>query len=215
MNMNENAKRRLQSYYPTDENPTDAGSKANFVAPKLRVASSYGSVPGQMSRVEARRRCAAYQEAGYPAGRWRLPTLAEIRFISKLSRQGRIPTLFAAWHGVAVYAGVPYEHRVGKSPYLNYPHYWCAQGAAYIDDTDNGNVKIFPKSSVYPNADATKDAASSNANAAQVAVRCVYDEWYWTDKCPEGQFTWGDKEKSNPQGSTSAVKGIVNLIKNK
>ena len=39
-------------------------------------------------------RCASYQEQGYPAGRWRVPTLAEIQFIATLSAKKIIPKLF-------------------------------------------------------------------------------------------------------------------------
>ena len=42
----------------------------------------------------AKRRCASYQENGYPAGRWRLPTKAEINFVLNLSNNGYIPALF-------------------------------------------------------------------------------------------------------------------------
>ena len=38
--------------------------------------------------------CAAYQENGYPAGRWRVPTEAEIRFIMNLSKNSKLPSLF-------------------------------------------------------------------------------------------------------------------------
>ena len=56
--------------------------------------------PGQMSdddRFETvQKRCATYQEAGYPAGRWRLPTPAEIAFIANLQRYDLINDLFTA-----------------------------------------------------------------------------------------------------------------------
>lgn len=42
----------------------------------------------------AEKRCAAYQENGYPAGRWRVPTLAEITFMMTLSNMGFIPSLY-------------------------------------------------------------------------------------------------------------------------
>jgi hypothetical protein len=42
----------------------------------------------------AQKRCATYQEAGYPAGRWRLPTLAEIAFIVKLQNEKVINKFF-------------------------------------------------------------------------------------------------------------------------
>lgn len=180
-NGNGNEGRQLKYYYPTDE----TNDKESFVAPKLRVASSKGNIGGQTGIEMARRRCAAYQEYGYPAGRWRLPTKAEIQFITYLSRTNRIPTLFTAWHAQAVYSGTPYTH-YDDSPYYNYPHYWCAQGAARINNDKNGEVEIIP------------NATTAN-NPQQVAVRCVYDEWYWEDTCPTGQFTWGDKPKQNPQ----------------
>ena len=39
-------------------------------------------------------RCASYQEHGFPAGRWRLPTTAEILYIIELQRLNKIQQLF-------------------------------------------------------------------------------------------------------------------------
>ena len=39
-------------------------------------------------------RCAAYQEDGYPAGRWRLPTESEVAFVRELQRNNYIDGLF-------------------------------------------------------------------------------------------------------------------------
>ena len=36
------------------------------------------------------------------------------------------------------------------------------------------------------------DTSSIKGNAY---VRCVYDEWYWTDTVNKGDFTWGDKQR--------------------
>ncbi len=83
--------RTLQYYYPTD-NDTD---KKFFVAPKIRVASSYG-VSQPMSETAAISRCAAYQELDCPAGRWRLPTYGELEYIINLSNEGKIPVLFTS-----------------------------------------------------------------------------------------------------------------------
>ena len=41
-----------------------------------------------MSFAQAEKRCAAYQENGYPAGRWRVPTEAEIWFMANRSNAG-------------------------------------------------------------------------------------------------------------------------------
>lgn len=82
--------RRLRWYYPTNE----SDDYAYVIAPKIRVASSYGKTNPQ-NRRNSRRRCATYQEAGYPAGRWRLPTLGEMQYIVNLSNTGKIPVLFS------------------------------------------------------------------------------------------------------------------------
>lgn len=85
--------RVLTYYYPTIENDDETSNYANMIAPKIRIASSYG-VTNPISRANARRRVASYQEQGCPAGRWRLPTLGEFKFITRLSAQGKIPELF-------------------------------------------------------------------------------------------------------------------------
>ncbi|MDE6556461.1 MAG: hypothetical protein K2K55_05800 [Duncaniella sp.] len=88
------SKRGLLYYYPTNE--VDASSKeAYMIAPKIRVASSWGVCTTGRTREQARRRCATYQEQGFPAGRWRLPTLGEFTYITQLSAAGKIPVLFS------------------------------------------------------------------------------------------------------------------------
>ena len=105
--------RTLNYYYPTDETTEgQPGSKENFVAPVLRIASSFGKIQ-QLQKFEARRRCAAYQEAGRPAGRWRLPTKAEVKYVASLSRDGKIPILF----------GLPNDDA----------QYWTATGIVNVD----------------------------------------------------------------------------------
>ena len=109
---NRNVNRQLKNYYPT----IDTQDGWNIIAPKFRIASSYG-VTNDISYANAQKRCASYQEDGYPAGRWRLPTQAEIEFIIRLSADGVIPVLF--------------------SPGNNY---WCAGGRA--NPIDGGGVTI-------------------------------------------------------------------------
>lgn len=89
--INGTSSRRLQNYYPTDKSP----DKARWVAPAIRIASSYG-VCYDNSYINNQRRCASYQELNKPAGRWRIPTVGEIEFIMKLSDSGKIPVLFNA-----------------------------------------------------------------------------------------------------------------------
>lgn len=83
-------KRRLSYYYPTMETPVTE----MMVAPKLRIASSYGKSLEPTNRSNSRRRIATYQELNCPAGRWRLPTKGELQFIVNLSQTGKIPVLF-------------------------------------------------------------------------------------------------------------------------
>lgn len=157
----DNTNSRLQYYYPADRN----ASKTRFIAPQLRVASQWG-VTYQISRVAAERRCASYQEDGRPAGRWRLPTAAEIEYISRLSNKQYIPYLFGTSGNTA--------------------NYWCASGGIDVDnDTDNPSVTIIPE---------------NQETLSRRAVRCVYDEWFWTTdtltNANKGRFRWGDRARS-------------------
>lgn len=91
--MGENAsggeRKTLTHYYPT----STEGESYRIVAPKFRVASKLGGYSAGDAEGTAMR-CASYQEDGYPAGRWRLPTTAEILFIVKLQDLGVIQELF-------------------------------------------------------------------------------------------------------------------------
>lgn len=84
-----NGTKYLTHYYKANEN----AEYKRFIAPEFSVASQWG-VTYDVNREQARRRCASYQEQGKPAGRWRLPTTAEIEFIANLSCRGLIPYLF-------------------------------------------------------------------------------------------------------------------------
>ena len=134
--------RQLSYYYPSD---TDGDRVNNMVAPSFRIASSYG-VAYDYSYADAQKRCASYQEDGYPAGRWRIPTKAEIEYMVMLAADGKIPELLTTTS-----------------------YYWGSNNTAY-----------------RPNG------ATSTSNSY---IRCVYDEWYWKDKCDKSTFTWGDKQR--------------------
>lgn len=162
----------LQYYYPTVESMTQEDMYA--IAPRYRMASSFGKTSGTMNRETARRRCAAYQEYGYPAGRWRMPTLGEMEYVTELSKLGYIPPLFGG-----SFLGITIDGA-----------YWTAQGLYRVDSDGNLNPD----------------------NGGSGYVRCVYDDWYWTKEDADGNlvpdnltgtamqtFTWGDKEKNNPQ----------------
>ena len=81
--------RRLSNYYPTNT----SSEMSNVISPQFRIASSYG-LTSNISFTNAQLRCASYQEDGYPAGRWRIPTSAELKYIVELSAKGYITRLF-------------------------------------------------------------------------------------------------------------------------
>ncbi len=177
-----NNTRSLSFYYPTLE---DDAHKM-MIAPKFRICSSYGGTTWILNRELARRRAAAYQEMGYPAGRWRLPTFGEVAFIMDLAAQYKIPRLFgtrtSTWW------------------------YWCAQGLVCVPSKQSGKTNA----TLPDDADfelPTYSTARANANGARDCQRArfVYDEWYWgeSDLPHTGTigsadcvytFTWGDKQ---------------------
>ena len=93
--------RTLSYYYPADT----TSRTINMLAPSFRISSkmsgtqfanggnTYYNLPG-LSKEYAQFRCATYQEDGFPAGRWRLPTRAEVEFVFLLSANGAFATLF-------------------------------------------------------------------------------------------------------------------------
>jgi hypothetical protein len=95
------ARRPLRWYYPTEKSTRTE----NMLAPSYRIASKFGGTEyggsyfGDLTKEYAEYRCAGYQEDGFPAGRWRLPTKAEINFIAQLSAKGVFEFLF----GTTVY----------------------------------------------------------------------------------------------------------------
>ena len=85
----------LQSYLKTRGETETEREYDRMIAPVFKIASSWGVVTkGSIDYAQAQKRCASYQENGYPAGRWRIPTEGEIEFIVSLSNKGYIPKLF-------------------------------------------------------------------------------------------------------------------------
>lgn len=121
-------------YLPTDANLADGENSHtyNMIAPKFRVCSVYGAIDTNGARQyyeNMKARCASYQEDGYPAGRWRLPTAAEFELINTLSMKELLPALYASTMD-----------------------YWCAHGYGRYNTTQN-KVVITPNDSDYGSAD--------------------------------------------------------------
>jgi len=101
----EGGNRSLQYYYPTEE----SNRTVNMIAPSFRISSKHSGTEYDGTGLEqARLRCASYQENGFPAGRWRLPTKAEIRFASQLSANDVFEWQFSG-------------------------NYWSANGGVHVD----------------------------------------------------------------------------------
>ena len=82
----------LSWYYPTERSMRTF----DMISPSYRISSKHSGVEYTgLSLREAELRCAAYQEDGFPAGRWRLPTRGEIRFIAMLSANHAFTFLFS------------------------------------------------------------------------------------------------------------------------
>lgn len=167
--------RTLRYYYPTKE----LADTKNMIAPKFRIVSGYAYLGlNALSREGARRRCASYQEYGYPAGRWRVPTRAELLFLIKLSKTYNIiPKLFAAgdyWHAHGQIDGGNSNDKT-------------ATGTAYVrcvyDDWYWENVDGTPDKIPYDDY--------NNPNSNQGEVRSNMNNYT--------VFTLGDRPKENPQ----------------
>ena len=80
----------------TKPNIMVGSSAGDVIAPEFLISSTWGRTQGMNGRTfeNSEKRCATYQEAGYPAGRWRLPTEAELCFIYGLQNKRIIPELF-------------------------------------------------------------------------------------------------------------------------
>lgn len=116
----EGGTRSLKWYYPTEE----SSRTVNMIAPSYRVSTKLSGIEHDGITFEkARERCASFQENGFPAGRWRLPTRGEIRFISRLSNNGTFEWQFG-----------------GK--------YWSANGAVNVNKNGGAVTDVVPAPSI-------------------------------------------------------------------
>lgn len=140
------------STYTSFKKYTPTGNTDEYrsvLAPEIMFASSYGKSTN-INYFISLLRCAAYQEDGYPAGRWRLPTEEEIEIAISLNQVGAIPTLFttAGW-------------------------YWASSGR-YIKYDGSSWGWHDPD-----NAERTFPTNSTDNKYKYLGARCVYDTWYW------------------------------------
>lgn len=170
--------RRLTYYYPTD---TSDAMKMT-IAPKFRVASSYGVSP-TMNKETAQRRCASYQEKNCPAGRWRLPTYAEMEYIITLSNKNMIPVLFSSdsyyWNASGSSSG-----KLGSDGFLGDP------------TSDNAYVRCVYDEWYWESVE-PKLEKSENPGSCEIRIGGSYlNPTYKTFPIdPHYDFTWGDKQR--------------------
>ena len=161
--------------YANDDAAEAAEPTINMIAPKFRLSSGYGTVTettGAKSLEAMKKRCASYQEDGYPAGRWRLPTRAEFQFIYTQICYEKLPEVYFR----------P-QTRANMS-------YWCAHGLGtpnnnglvemsyigYYNGSNTTPVRCVYDEWYWENS-ATYRLGTTNANGTFV---------------PSDTFTWGD-----------------------
>ena len=156
-------------YRPAAEN------SQSIIAPAVMIASSYGRTYATLYE-NSRTRCAAYQENGYPAGRWRLPTNAEIEFFVMLSENGCITSLFDP----------------GRDSNTQYSYYWAAGGYGYTG-SDFKQLSNLTKNTNNSGAEYYTGSISGwSYTKHMVYTRCVYDIWYWGEEPDSNHMTtWG------------------------
>jgi hypothetical protein len=159
---------KIKAYKPGGK---DAKYK-DYLSPEVMFASSYGKGT-TINFMTAVLRCAAYQEDGFPAGRWRLPTEAEIELAISLANRGAIPELFAD-------AG---KYWASSGRYL-YGGNWVSETDPYTGEPQN-------------------NPWTGDTNGTGVGVRCVYDTWYWGREEEKALMTNYNGKKTGGPSNTS------------
>lgn len=160
---------------------TAGTSTSDIIAPSFRICSSFGGT-GTTNFSDPydkdvwykyyQLRCAAYQEAGYPAGRWRLPTDAELKFCLQLQADGCL--------------GTKIFNEAGKNKTPTY--YFSASGNGYGVRETNEGVKDVLKAGTndkVTNIRCVYDAWYwDNSDEAEGRLSPLNNGWE--------KFTWGD-----------------------
>ena len=167
--------RKMTYYYATQTTE----ESENYIAPKFTIASNFcsaGTINEYTWYHSMVRRCATYQEAGRPAGRWRLPTYSEIMFVANLQHNGLIPAVFTAGGYGGGYGG----------------GYYCATTGVGIND-NSYEVKEVPFEGGTRSIRCVYDDWYWENSDARVQNGSTED-----GRLPESkwnQFTWGDMPK--------------------
>ena len=127
----------------------------SIIAPRFLVSSALNAMQGGVTFDNAVKRGATYQEAGYPAGRWRLPTEAEMAFIVARQKEGVIPTLYATntnyWSGSGRALRVP----AGANESLQFSNQTGSMSCRFVydlwywGDTASTTTEYHPEGHIY------------------------------------------------------------------
>lgn len=159
--------------YANDAAAEAAEPTINMIAPKFRLASGYSVLYSDYDEAKVlenlKKRCASYQEDGYPAGRWRLPTRAEFQFIMTQVNMDLLPEL-----------------------YIKENTYWCAHGTGTPED--NGTISMS-----YVGYDGTGHSVRcvydewywENSETYRLGTTNANGTF-----TPSDTFTWGDMPRS-------------------
>lgn len=173
-----NANGQTGTIYANDAAAEAAEPTINMIAPKFRLASGYAVLSTGSSTVQTlenlKKRCASYQEDGYPAGRWRLPTRAEFQFVMTQIELENLPEV-----------------------YLENTEYWCAHGTGtpsngvivmdYIGyDSSGHSVRCVYDEWYWENSE-TYRLGTQNADGSFT---------------PSDTFTWGDMPRDQFDAKT-------------
>lgn len=173
------------NYRPTSDDTQ------NIIAPAFKMASSYGKT-SDLIFDRAEERCAAYQENGYPAGRWRVPTVAEIEFVVSLSEYNHIPQLYNTGHA---------SNYSTFRDYRIFDTYWAGgmyafAGNVYKTESGASTAESLTSSNLYYSPVYRKSVNGTTFYYTS-AVRCVYDVWYWGDKPLDNNGQSVEKDSNN------------------
>lgn len=181
----------IEYYYPTKE--SQLMEDAWMIAPVFRISSGYAEVRNKgdnLPREYARQRCASFQEQGYPAGRWRLPTIGEFYFFRQFYIKGILPDVFGSDDDRA-YWGAQYCFKIDKNDadVRDYP----------IDNLPSGEkrVRCVYDDWYWKKTDNMTPDNNQN-NVSKLLTTSPYNKYMKRNDIRE-LFVWGDKPKNNPQ----------------
>jgi hypothetical protein len=120
------------------------------IAPSFKIQSSLGTAASVVYYDVAKKRCATYQEAGYPAGRWRLPTLAEIAFFVNLQNLGIVERMFSTNNGNGYWTSSKGRIKTSSDMTYNQNYSGTAWVRCVYDTWYWGNEPELPTHKYYP-----------------------------------------------------------------